>query len=707
MSPDLRPLFEARSVAIVGASERNHYARAVFDNMRRLGFAAERIHPVNPTRPEAFGRPCVPRVSELAEPVDLAVIVTPAATVNGVLDDCGLRGVRAAIVLSDGFAEQGEAGRALQEELAVTARTHGIALCGPNTMGVVAPDAGIGAWGGDLPVALRHGNVGAIFQSSGMLNLVLGLASARGVGFHAAVSVGNQAVLSAADYFEHLVRDPGIGVIVAFLEAVSDGSRFVDALADAARLGKPVITLRAGRSARARQNIVAHTGRLASSSKVWDAAFAQHGVIAVGNLDELIEHAVLFSRAGPTAPGGIGLVTISGGDCTLLADMAERVDAPLADPAPATAAQIGEVLHKHNVLANPLDVENTLRSDPPAFRRAVELLCADDALAIVAYRFNLPLRPTDELRAGYRFMAETARAHGRLPVFLSRASETLDPAWHALFEELDAPFLTEYERSLRALAALLRYRARPMNGAQGTPLDRPRQAKARTLLDSPMNYARTAALLDLYGIPRAADALVGDAAGAAAAAERIGFPVALKLVSPELPHKSEAGALRLGVTSAADAASVYHELVAKGGGVTIEGVLVQRMERGVAECIVGIQHDPELGSVVVAGLGGIFVEVFDDAALRLPPVDGESARAMLASLRGAPLLEGARGRPVADRDALADIIVRVSALASEVGDRIESLDLNPVIVRAAGNGAVAVDALIAMRSAISPGNSDR
>lgn len=697
MSVDLRPLFEARSIAIVGASERNHYARAVFDNVRRLGLAAERVYPVNPTRPEAFGRPCVPRVSDLVESVDLAVIVTPAATVNGVLQDCGARGIRAAIVLSDGFAEQGDAGRVLQDQLTATALAHDIALCGPNTMGVVAPAAGIGAWGGDLPSALRDGNVGAIFQSSGMLNLVLGLATARRVGFHAAVSVGNQAVLSAADYFEHFVRDPSIGVIIAFLEAVSDGPRLLAALAEAARLGKPIITLRAGRSLRAQQNIVAHTGRLASSSRVWDAAFAQHGVVAVGNLDELLEHAVLFSRAGRTTPGGIGLVTISGGDCTLLADMAERVDAPLADPAPDTAARIGAALHKHNVLANPLDVENTLRSDPPAFRAAVQALCADDAVAIAAFRFNLPAQPTDELSVGYRFMAETARAHGSLPVFLSRASEMLDPAWFALFDVLDAPFLMEYERSLRALAALLRYRARPAEGQLTASIDEVRRTNARSCLAGPMTYARTAALLDLYGIPRAADALVGDAASAATAAARIGFPVALKLVSPDLPHKSEAGALRLGVISATDAARGYDDLVAAAGGVDIEGVLVQRMEHGVAECIVGIQHDPEVGSVVVAGLGGIFVEVFDDAALRLPPVDHAGARAMLASLRGAPLLEGARGRPVADHDALADIVVRVSQLACEVGDLIESLDLNPVIVRADGAGAVAVDALITLR----------
>ena len=697
MSVDLRPLFEARSIAIVGASERNHYARAVFDNLRRLGFAAERVHPVNPTRPEAFGRPCVPRVSDLVEPVDLAVIVTPAATVNGVLEDCGARGIRAAIVLSDGFAEQGDAGRVLQDQLTATARAHGIALCGPNTMGVVAPAAGIGAWGGDLPSALRDGNVGAIFQSSGMLNLVLGLATARRVGFHAAVSVGNQAVLSAADYFENFVRDPSIGVIIAFLEAVSDGPRVLAALAEAARLGKPIITLRAGRSLRAQHNIVAHTGRLASSSRVWDAAFAQHGVVAVGNLDELLEHAVLFSRAGRTTPGGIGLVTISGGDCTLLADMAERVDAPLADPAPDTAARIGAALHKHNVLANPLDVENTLRSDPPAFRAAVQALCTDDAVAIAAFRFNLPAQPTDELSAGYRFMAETARAGGCLPVFLSRASEVLDPAWFALFDELDAPFLMEYERSLRALAALLRYRGRPAEGRLSVSIDVVRRTKARSCLVGPMTYARTAALLDLYGIPRAADALVSDAASAATAAARIGFPVALKLVSPDLPHKSEAGALRLGVMSAADAARGYDDLIAAAGAVDIEGVLVQRMEHGVAECIVGIHHDPEIGSVVVAGLGGIFVEVFDDAALRLPPVDHAGARAMLASLRGAPLLDGARSRPVADRDALADIVVRVSQLALEAGDLIGSLDLNPVIVRADGAGAVVVDALITLR----------
>jgi acyl-CoA synthetase (NDP forming) len=314
----------------------------------------------------------------------------------------------------------------------------------------------------------------------------------------------------------------------------------------------------------------------------------------------------------------------------------------------------------------------------------------------MAYRFNLPAQPSDELRAGYRFMAETARAHGRLPVFLSRASETLDPEWFALFQELDAPFLMEYERSLRAMAALMRRRG-PAQLPPAPAIDQVRRAKARACLTGPMTHARTAALLDLYRIPRAPEALVRDADAVADAAARIGFPVALKLVSPDLPHKSEADALRLGVSTAGDAVRAYHELIAAAGDIGIEGVLVQRMERGVAECIVGIQHDPEVGSVVLAGLGGIFVEVFDDVALRLPPVDHAGARAMLASLRGAPLLEGARGRPVADRDALADIVERVSQLACEVGDLIGSIDLNPVIVRADGAGAVVVDALATLR----------
>lgn len=700
--PDLAALFGARSVAIVGASERNHYAHTVFLNLRRLGYPAEAIHPVNPGRAEAFGLRCVPRLIDLPESVDLALVATPAATVLGVVRDCGARGIPSAVILSDGFAEQGTDGAALQVEVAAAARDGGVLLCGPNTMGFVAPGAGLGVWGGELPEGLRDGAAAAVFQSSGLLNLFLGLASPRGVGFHAAVSVGNQAGLTTADYLHHLAGDEATRVIVAFVEAVGDAGRFVAALDRCAALGKPVIALRAGRSERARRNIVAHTGSLASSGAAWDALFAQKGVVTVGNVDELLETTILFARAGGTpATGGIGLVTISGGDCTLLSDIGERVGAPIAEPSEATTAAIREALHRPNVLANPLDVENSLRTDPPAFRRCVELLAADDAFAVLAYRFNLTARPTDELRAGYRFMAETARAHGRLPVFLSRAAESLDRSWHDLFGELEAPFLQEYETALGALTALLAFRARPSRPAVSPTIDVARAARARALLattaERALGHAETAALLDLYGIPRAPDVLARDPAETAAAAERIGGPVAVKIVSRDLPHKTEAGAVRLDVRTADEARGAAAELLAAARAMRpdarIDGIQVQRMERGVAECIAGLSRDPQLGLVVVAGFGGIFVEILRDAALRIPPLDEPEARAMVRSLRGLPLLEGARGRPAGDLDAFVDVLLRLSSLALEVGDELDAIDLNPVIVRTAGRGVAAVDAL--------------
>ncbi len=674
-------------MAIIGASDHSYYARSVFENLRRLGFPSEAIRLVNSNRAEAFGRPCAPR---LDAPVDLAVIATPARSVPDVVRDCARAGVGACVVLSDGFAEVGAEGARLQSEAAAAARAGPLVLCGPNTLGLVVPSARLGAWGAPLP-ALHEGCVSMVFQSSGLLNLCLGLLSARGLGFGVAVSVGNEAGLTLADAMRFAIEDEATRIVITFLESVSDVAALRRALERADELRKPIIALRVGRSERARRNVLAHTGRLAASGAAWDGLFRQHGVVPVGNVDALLETTALFARAAdaPLTGDGLGFVTISGGDCTLFADLAERVGVRLPEPSRRDA--LADLVAKPTLLGNPLDVENLLRADAEAFFRALDLFCQEPSFALVGLRLNLPERP-DAIRESYARAARIARQHGKIPLFLSRASEPLDPSWHALFEELGVPFVQEYEKALRAVRALLEFRARRPR----TPRrDRPRTVApphARGVL----SMEDAVALLRAYDIPFAPTERVDSADHAVAAAARLGYPVAVKAA---VAHKSDLGGVRLDVTSAAAVRLAYAEVAAHEGG---QGVLVQRMERGVVECIAGISRDPQLGPVLLVGLGGVFVEVLRDVALRVPPISADDARAMLDELGGKALLHGARGRPAADVEQLIEVLLRLSDLACDQGAGIAELDLNPLIVRERGHGLVAVDALVSTEPLATP-----
>ncbi|MBU6423071.1 MAG: acetate--CoA ligase family protein [Chloroflexota bacterium] len=683
--PDLRPILGASSVAIVGASERNYYTRSVFENLRALGFPLERIRLVNPNRPEAFGQPCVAR---LDGPVDLAVVATPRATVPGVLRELAGAGVRACVVLSDGFAESGAEGAALQAEVASAAAP--MLLVGPNTMGVVVPGAGVGAWGAVLP-PLRDGDVSLLFQSSGLLNLFMNLVSARRIGIRAAISVGNEAGVTYVDHLRALVEDERTRVVASFIESVADGRALREVLERADELGKTIVALRVGRSERARRNVLAHTGRLAASGAVWDALFRQTGVVAVANVDELLETVALFSRARKRLEGdGVGLVTISGGDCTLLSDLAARVGVRL--PEPARRAELAELVGKPTLLGNPLDVEDLLRTDPERFFRALELLASDREVAVVGVRLNLPERPTDALRASWERAAAVVRGGGKLAVALTRASEALAPEWHALFDELGVPLVEEYEKALGAIRSLVSSNGRRARaGERVAPIRR--SAPADLALppgEGRLSVEGAARLLAAYGIPFTETIHCGSADASAAAADRLGYPVVLKA---DVAHKSDLGAVRADLRDAAAVREAYTEVARLAPGA---GILVQHMEKGVAECLVGVTVDERLGPVLAVGLGGIFVETLKDVSLRLPPLREADVREMLDELRGVDLLRGVRGREPADLDALVDLVLRVSEMAVDLDGRLSQLDLNPVIVRGGSRGAVAVDALVAL-----------
>ena len=700
----LAPLFEADRIAIIGASERNHYAVNVFKNLQNFGFDITKVVPINPGRPEVFGLKAYPSIVDVPGDIPLAVIAVNTKSVVSIVEEAGKKGVKAGVIFADGFAEGGDAGRQLQNDLTAAARGANLKLLGPNCMGFVSMRAKLGIWGGELPKNIRAGNIGCIFQSSGMMNLLMNFGVRRGLGFHVCASGGNEIILNSADYLAYQADCPEIDVIASYFEAApKEPERFAAALDRAIANGKSVLILRAGRTDRAKRNVIAHTGQLAGSAATWDAFFEQHGAIIVNDLDDLIDTTALFAGAKlrpDRHERGVGLITISGGDCTLLSDIADQEGVSVTDLSPETQKVMVDNLEKPTLLGNPLDIEDLQRMKPEAFDLCLEKFFQEPKIDMLGIRLNLPETITPSAHKLYTQVSDLSRQTDKRVFILTRATEPPAEIWYDKLNSLDLTFTGDYRKSLRAMNRL-RKNERDRAIGRFLPATRPGAAPIRRQLGSGvLTYRETDKLLQDYGVPLAPSVMAQSAGEAAQAAEKLGYPCVLKVASVDLPHKTEFGALRLGLDSRIAVEKAYEEMLTnvrtQKPDADIEGVLVQKQIKGV-ECLLGISRDDQLGPTLVMGLGGVFVEILADVQIRIPPISAAEARRALESLKGAKVFSGVRGALPVDIDALADMAARLSWLAFDYGDEIAEFDLNPVVVLPKGQGAFAVDALLVAR----------
>jgi len=700
----LAPLFEADRLAIIGASERNHYAVNIFKNLQNMGFDPAKIIPINPGRPEVFGLKAYPSIGDVPGEIPLAVIAVNNKAVVSVVEEAGRKNVKAGVIFADGFAEGGEAGKQLQQALTEAAKKANLKLLGPNCMGFVSLRAKLGIWGGELPKSLRPGNIGCIFQSSGMMNLVMNAGARRGLGFHLCASGGNEIVLNSADYLAYQAECPEIDVIATYFEAApKEPERFAVALDRAIANGKSVLVLRAGKTERAKRNVIAHTGQLAGSAAAWDAFFEQHGAIIVNDLDDLIDTTALFAGAKLRPDNherGVGLITISGGDCTLLCDIADQEGMPVPELSAETQRVLIESLDKPTLLGNPLDVEDLQRINPEAFDRCLEKFFEEPKIDMLGVRLNLPDTITPSAEKLYTQISNLSHANDKRVFVLTRATEPPAQVWFDKLDSLGLTFTGDYRKSIRAMSRLRKNERDRANGRFAS-VTRSAAGPARARLGrGVLSYGATETLLQAYGISLTPAIMAQSATEAAAAAEKLGYPCVLKVSSVDLPHKTEFGALRLGLENREAVQKAYDEMLdavhAKKPDAQIEGVLVQKHIKGI-ECLLGISRDEQLGPTLVMGLGGVFVEILADVQIRIPPISAAEARRALDSLKGAKVFAGARGAPSADIGALAEMAARLSWLAHDLRDDIAEMDLNPVVVLPNGQGAFAVDALLVTR----------
>lgn len=687
MSHPLDALFRPASVAIIGASSDANRIGGRPVRFSKYAFKGA-ILPINPNQKEIQGLPAFASIRDVPGRVDQAIIAVPAKAAVQAVDDCIAKGVKAIVMFSSGFAETGTEGRATQIELARRCAAGGVKLLGPNSLGMFNVEAGLYSTFSSYfdPAWPRLGPVGIVSQSGAFGTYFLALAIERGLGFSHFAATGNEADIDVAECVEWLADDPATGVIMIYLEGCRDGARLRLALARAAANRKPVIAMKVGVSDQGIAAVASHTGTLVGSDAVFDAVFRDNNVHRARTLDELVD--VAYACSGGVFPKSprVGVVTISGGVGIQMADAAADLGLELPRM-PDTAQQKVLAMVPFAGPANPVDATAQVINDWSMFTTILGIVAeegnVDSVISFLAHTGTSPgvmakLQPAlQEVRA--RFPDRVFMLCARLP------RDMADEFFGIGFLTFEDP--TRAMAAVAALAKLAKGYAKPRSKHQELKISPPVPA-------GPINEAEAKRILSEAGVRFAPERIARTRDEAVAAAKDVGFPVVLKILSADIAHKSEAGGVVLGLRNVDEVAAAHDTMMATVGkrapNARIEGVLVARMIEGV-ETVIGVKRDAVFGPVVMFGLGGVYVEVLKDVTLRLAPVDRAAALEMIRDIKGFPLLAGARGRPPADLDALADALVAMSRFGT-THPEVASVEINPFI--AMPKGGVAVDALI-------------
>ena len=690
--------FNPRSIAIVGATERAGYGARFVSTLQRTGYAGT-IYPVNPSRSEVFGLPCFASPAALPEAPDLAAVIVPAERVLESVRQCAAVGVRAAIVISAGFAELNtDEGRQRQAELQALVKETGLRIIGPNCLGASNLAGNVWATASSrVDASPPTSNVGAaLISQSGATAYgpLLAVAQDRGLDYRYIVTTGNEADLGAPDFIEYFLERPDVRVISLLLEGIRDFDRLRRLAEEALRREKALVIQKVGQSEVGQRAARSHTAALTGSDKVQDALFRQFGITRVRDYDELVEQTAMFLKAPLPTGKRIGVVSHSGGIGAHLSDQLGVVGLDVPRFGEQTRQGLLEVLGERGSAANPADITGYANS--PSFAPILKVLMADDGLDA----WVIATQGTDELVGKIIAAAETTPKPLAVVWTGSQSTRVGLPTLQAS----NVPVFALPSGGARGLAALIRLaEARSRTGETAAAnLPPPGDADVLVGLVGTLSEHRSKQVLAGFGLQATHEVLCQDADAAAAAAQDVGYPVVLKASSPELPHKSELGLVRLDLRAEGDVRRAFDELVAiaeRAAPGSLEGILIQPFVRGGIETIVGLSDDPLFGRLILLGLGGTLVEALGAVTWRACPIGTADAEAMIDEVPAlAALLRGVRGAPPADRGALVQALVQLSALAEQLGDRLETVDVNPLLVRAEGQGAVALDALVVLRS---------
>jgi acetyltransferase len=674
-------LLRAKSVAIIGASQKGAWPQGIFRNLRGAKFPGG-VYLINPNYQELYGEKCYPALADLPEVPEELLILIPTRAVLGVLEEAAKLGTKAATIYTAGFGEGDDPkGKERAQAMRDLCDRTGLVICGPNCMGSYSVGEGLWTFPTVTPL-LKKGPVGLIFQSGGSLGNWIKGATERGIGFSYAVSSGNEVNLDLVDYLSFLVDDSETRVITLMVEGIRRPSEFMAIAEQALNKGKPILAVKLGRSEMGKRQAISHTGSLAGADEVFDAVCHRLGLIRCPTLEDMTEMTLACMPGRFPKGSRAAIVVNSGGMKGLICDHCDELKTNLAQLSDQTKEAVRPLIPPELAVENPLECGVAGFGDEQGFINIVKLHAEDDGVDLLAIHGELP-RGQQRSAGLFKSLAE---ATDKPVLAFGRSTYSCLDESRAYQEEAGLPFLQAIKPTLRALAGLGLYGERRQCGVPAMP---PASGNAADLEGDRLN-----ALLQRHGIDLPRQAMVGNATDAGAKAKEIGFPVALKLVSPEIVHKTESGAVVLGLRSAEEVAAEGQKLLSKTLG---KGqLLIQPMVQGT-EVLIGARTDPQYGPFLMVGLGGIFVEVLKDVAIRLLPVDATEAREMLRELRGYKILEGVRGQGPRDIDALVKAMVGLSDIFAAQRNHLSDMEINPLMVRPKGAGVAAVDVRLVRR----------
>lgn len=700
----MRTLFEPRSIALVGASDKSTWSLMIHVGLTQGGFDGK-VYYINSRNASVHGQPTVARLSDIEEPVDLCYIMVGTEGVVPVIQDMIAADIHNAVVLTGGFAEQDEHGRELQEEITRLAAEHDLAIIGPNCMGYINITRRTEAMASLPERPLLVGSVALISQSGALGAMMLNYAHTQNVGLSMLVSTGNEATISVTDALQYAVEDEATKVIALFMETVREPDRFVQIARQAFERGKPIVVLKAGRSEVTARVALTHTGALTGDDRIIDALFRQLGIVRVNSIEELILTANTFAKVRQLAGRRLGIVAISGGVCDLAADLAEEEGIELP---------IFREQSKHNLRAllpvlgpanNPLDVTGAAMNNQDLMGSLLGVVTHDAGLDAVLCLMDPPADETPQSRFLMNILTGIGQALEASPIpayMIPVASNDVLASGRAFLEHKGMPFLSGGMRLLLpALGNLMDWTERYRAAHAHKSLAPAEEVRTISLGDSgtasrSWSEYRARTFLEQQRIPVIPATLATSTEQAVEAARRLEFPVALKIASPDIVHKSDIGGVKLGLQNAEAVQAAFTQVMASAQAAMpsahIEGVLVSPMRTAGVELLVGVTRDSTWGQVLAVGMGGIWVEVLKDTSLRVLPVTREDVRTMLTELQGAKLLYGARGTQAADMEALVEVIYRTAEVAQGLKADLESLEINPL--RVDGAQIEALDAVI-------------
>lgn len=693
---DLHKLLKPRSIAVIGASERDGFGGDTCRNLFRFTKNVERIYLVNPKWDTLFGRPCYPSVADVPDEVDLVILCTPQKTVEPLLEQAAQKGCKGAVVFASGYSETGAEGRKLQHSLVELCQKYGIAMMGPNCAGFANFVDEIFSFAFQVEERDRTGSIGMISQSG---QICLSALDSPNLKFSYLISSGNSACICVEDYLNFLVEDPHTKVVAGYLEGISDPQKLLKAFSKAKELKKPVVILKTGRSAKSKQLAASHTGSLSGSDEAFQTVMERYGVIRVNDLQELYTTADALATLSHYPEGErFAFLNVSGGEAGITADLANRYGVILSDLSKETLEKLSGLLPSYATANNPLDMTANLSYDSDRLAQALQIISKDPQVDAIGVGYTI----TPELfDTTVRFMTEAVRIYsqqsGMKPLFWipfvehTREKETAD-----ILRKCGVPLLASGMYGFQALKNVCYFVSESRRETCDVALPsvsgqdwEGKTFQAHSEYDS-MVY------LESQGIAIPGQLVATTKEEAVAAAHKFGYPVVCKIDSPDILHKSDVGGVMLNLSSDQEVERAFDLLLHNASkhcpSARIHGVLVKSMLKSATEIIIGVNRDPQFGPIVMVGLGGVFVEIFKDVQIAPAPLRKEEALSMIQRLKGYPLLNGYRGKPPCDVDALATLLVQISELAANHRDTLKELDLNPVFVDE--NGVAIADALV-------------